>query len=507
MSQSHRPTLVLGLDIGTSGAKGMLIDSGGKLVRQAGAEYPLLTPRPGWTEQDSEAWWQASVTILQTLGADAPGDIVGLGLTGQMHGAVFLDGDGAVIRPAILWNDQRTAEECDDIEQILGDDLRRITGNPALTGFQAPKILWLRKHEPAHYERVRQVLLPKDYIRYRLTGDFATDASDASGTLLLGLERRDYSATICEALGVPMEWLPNVYEGPDVTGHVSVDGARQTGLSQGLPVVAGGGDNAAAAVGSGVITADKALLSVGTSGVVFSPSDALQIDPDGALHAFCHALPGTYHLMGVMLSAGGSLRWYRDTLASEEVSVASRSGADPYTLLAAQAAQVEAGSDGLYFLPYLSGERTPHMDPHARAAWIGLTLSHSRAHLLRALLEGVGYGLKDGLARMAELDVRPSELIAVGGGVRGSLWRGILATILDKPLRRVEIEEGPAYGAALLALVGSGVYASVEDAVANTVALRDDVETPDTATREVYARGYNTFRRLYPALRDAGVWG
>jgi xylulokinase len=499
--------LCIGLDVGTSGVKAVLIAEDGAVVASAVADYPLLTPRPGWTEQEPDAWWQASCDVLRRLARQASGPIEAIGLTGQMHGAVFLDGDGGVIRPAILWNDQRTAAECAEIERSVGADrLRRIAGNPALTGFQAPKVLWLRNNEPEAYARVRSLLLPKDFIRFRLSGGRATDASDAAGTLLLDLARRDWSDEILAALDIPADWLPRVHEGPEVTGQLSAEGAAATGLSAGLPVIAGGGDNAAAAVGCGVVRAGTGFVSLGTSGVVFVPSDMLQIDPSGALHAFCHAVPGQYHLMGVILSAGGSLRWYRDVIAAEQAAAAQARGADPYDELLAPAAAIAPGADGLYFLPYLAGERTPHMDPFARGGWIGLTLAHDRRHLVRALLEGVSFALKDCLVLMERLGVSPDVLYAVGGGARNALWRSMLASVLGVPLQRLQVEEGPALGAALLAAVGAGVHPDVAAAVEAAVRLQGEPDAPDGALHARYEKLHGAFARLYPALRQTGVW-
>ena len=493
----------IGLDVGTSGVKGIVVAADGRVVASASADYPLLTPRPGWTEQEPEAWWRASCVVLQALKAQAPGPVAALGLAGQMHGAVFLDAEGRVIRPAILWNDQRTAAECALIERRVGTErLRRIAGNPALTGFQAPKVLWLRNHEPAAHARVRHLLLPKDFVRHRLTGALATDASDAAGTLLLDLRARDWSEEILAALAIPRAWLPRVHEGPEVTGTVAADGARATGLPQGLPVVAGGGDNAAAAVGCGVVRPGTGFVSLGTSGVVFVPSAGLEIDPGGALHAFCHAVPGQYHLMGVVLSAAGSLRWFRDTIGGP----AGADAGDGYEGLMAAAAGIAPGAEGLFFLPYLAGERTPHMDPHARAAWIGLTLAHDRRHLVRALLEGVSFALKDSLVLMQRLGVTPDLLYAVGGGARSPLWRQILAATLGVRLQRLAAEEGPAMGAALLAAVGAGVHADVDAAVAAAVRTEGEPEPPDPALGARYQELYRGFGTLYPALRQTGLW-
>jgi xylulokinase len=468
------------------------IDARGAVVASASAEYPLLTPQPGWTEQEPEDWWTAAKTAIRAVlaGNDAPID--GVGVTGQMHGAVFLDERDESIRPAILWNDQRTARAAQTIDEVVGRSrLARITGNRALTGFQAPKILWLRENEPARYARIRAVLLPKDFLRLRLTGMHATDASDASGTLLLDLAARDWSAEVLRDLDLPPQWFPPVFESPAVAARISEAAAGATGLRAGIPVVAGAGDNAAAAIGSGVVRAGAGLVSLGTSGVVLVHNDRAAIDPSGALHAFCAAVPGGYHLMGVMLAAGGSLRWLRDAFARST---------DTYDELVRAAAGIEPGAQGLQFLPYLSGERTPHMDPDARGAFVGLSLAHGRAHLVRAVLEGVAYGLNEGLARMRALGVEPDELIATGNGMSNPTWRAIIAAVLDRPLRRLLVDEGPAFGAALLAAVGIGHFASV-DAAARVVALAPHADLPDPALVDIYRAEYERFTRGYPALR------
>ncbi|HEY8598787.1 MAG TPA: xylulokinase, partial [Thermomicrobiales bacterium] len=419
-------------------------------------------------------------------------EIAGLGLTGQMHGATFLDAADQPIRPALLWNDQRTAAQCAAITQVVGAErLLAITGNPALTGFQAPKILWLRDAEPANYARVARVLLPKDFVRLRLTGEAATDASDAAGTLLLDVRRRDWSPEILAALGIPGEWLPTVHEGPQVAGRLLPGLAATLGLPPGLPVAAGGGDNAAAAVGTGIIATGPVSVSLGTSGVIFAHTDDFRPDPSGRLHAFCHAVPGGYHLMAVTLAAGGALRWWRDLL-----------GSDDYARLTAEAAAVPPGAEGLLFLPYLSGERTPHLDPAARGVFIGLTARHTRAHLTRAVLEGVVFSLHDGFALIRELGVPTGEVRATGGGARSALWRQILADTLDLPVRRVVAEEGPAYGAALLAGVAAGVWRDLAEA-ATLVRLRPERDEPIPAGVRVYAEYTALYRSLYPALRGA----
>jgi xylulokinase len=480
---------LIGLDVGTSGARAVAVDLLGNVVAAASADYPLSTPRPGWTEQDPELWWDASQAVLSHVVAQLRDPPLGLGLTGQMHGSVFLDAGDSVIRPALLWSDQRTASQCREITEKVGlEHLVEITGNPALTGFQAPKILWLREHEPDAYARLRQVLLPKDYVRLKLTGERATDASDASGTLLLDLRRREWSDELLQALEIPRSWLPKVYEGPEVTGRITVAAAATTKLPAGLPVAAGGGDNAAAAVGNGIVREGVVSSSIGTSGVVFADSDTPRVDPHGRLHAFCHAIPGRYHLMGVTLSAGGSLRWWRD---------AGGSGLD-YDGLASLAAEVPPGSEGLLFLPYISGERTPHLDPQARGAFVGLTMRHSLSHLTRAVMEGVTYSLKDCLDLVIGLGMPVTEVRATGGGARSPLWRQLQADVFGLPIHRTLIEEGPAFGAALLAGVAGGAYADVFEASA-LIRLDPEVTVPDPALHRLYQRYHKVYADLYAA--------
>jgi xylulokinase len=482
----------IGIDLGTTGARAVRIDARGALVASETAPFPLLTPQPGWTEQEPEDWWAAATRAIRAVVAADPAPIGAVGVTGQMHGAVFLDERDSSIRPAILWNDQRTGAAAQAIDEIVGRSrLAQITGNRALTGFQAPKIVWLREAEPQNYARVRAVLLPKDFLRLRLTQTHATDASDASGTLLLDLRTRTWSPEILRDLDLPASWFAPVFESPAITATISAAGAQATGLLAGTPVVAGAGDNAAAAIGSGVVRDGGGLVSLGTSGVVLVHSERVAIDPTGALHAFCAAVPGGYHLMGVMLAAGGSLRWLRDAFAN---------GGESYDALVASASAVPAGAQGLQFLPYLSGERTPHMDPDARGAFVGLTLAHTRAHLVRAVLEGVAFGLNDGLVRMRALGVEPEELIATGNGMSNPTWRAIIAAVLDRPLRRLLVDEGPAFGAALLAAVGIGTFASVAEA-ARGVELAATADRPDPALVEVYRTAYERFTRGYPALR------
>jgi xylulokinase len=481
---------LIGVDVGTSGTRALAVTTDGELVAEANRPHELLTPRPGWSEQDPGQWWDAAQAALAEVAAAAE-DVVGLGLTGQMHGSVFLDSAGDVIRPALLWNDQRTAAECAEITERVGAErLLEIAGNPALTGFQAPKVLWLARHEPDAYARVASVLLPKDYVRLRLTGEHATDASDAAGTLLLDVRARDWSPAILDALEIPRAWMPAVHEGPEVTGTVRDDLAAELGLPRGLPVAAGGGDNAAAAVGVGVVREGSLSSSIGTSGVIFSHRDAFAPDPSGRVHAFCHAVPSAWHLMSVTLSAGGSLSWWRDQLGGD------------FDALVGEAEAVEAGAEGLVFLPYLTGERTPHLDPDARGGFVGLTVRHGRGHLTRAVMEGVAFSMRDGLEIMRELGTPDDDVRAVGGGARSPLWLQLQADVYGRAIRRTVIDEGPAYGAALLAGVAAGAFADVNDAAAR-VRLREEVTEPDPERARRYEELYGVYASLYPALRDA----
>ncbi|MBA3349789.1 MAG: xylulokinase [Actinobacteria bacterium] len=484
--------VLLGIDVGTTGVRVVAVATAGQVVADASEGFSLATPRPGWAEQNPEDWWTATYGALETVIAGLDDEVIGIGLTGQMHGSVFLDEHDAVIRPALLWNDQRTEAQCREITERVGADrLIAIAGNPALTGFQAPKTLWLRDEEPDNYARVRRVLLPKDYVRLRLTGELATDASDASGTLLADMVARDWSSEILDALDIPKAWLPRIHEGPDIAGHVTGDLTRSLRLPGRVPVAAGGGDNAAAAVGTGTITAGVVSSSIGTSGVLFAHTAEFTPDPTGRIHAFCHAVPDQYHVMGVTLSAGGSLGWWRNLLGSDVT----------YDELVGAAADVGPGSDGLVFLPYLSGERTPHLDPSARGAWFGLTSSHTRAHMTRALMEGVVFSLKEALAIMTDMGVQCDEVRATGGGARSPLWRSLQADIYGLPIHRTEAEEGPAFGAALLAGVAAGVYEDVA-AACSRIAMHDDVVEPDAGCSGVYTEAYDVYRSLYPRTRD-----
>ena len=488
-------TFFLGIDISTTGAKALLVSQEGEVVSSAITSLSLSTPRPLWSEQRPEDWWQAvAESVRQCLlrALVSAEQVSAIGLTGQMHGLVLLDEQNQPLRPAILWNDQRCAAECDEIRASIGRQrLIQITGNDALTGFTAPKIVWVKNHEPEIFARARHVLLPKDFIRFKLTGGIAMDKADASGTMLFDLKRRDWSPEILAALGIPSEWMPPTFEGNQVTGEVSSQAAATTGLRAGTPVVAGGGDQSAQAVGVGAVQPGIVGLTLGTSGVVFATTDSCLIEPKGRLHAFCHAVPDRWHLMGVMLSAAGSLQWYRDTLASD----ASFDG------LMTEAADAPPGSEGLIFLPYLSGERTPYPDPLARGAWVGLTLRHKRGHLTRSVLEGVAFGLKDSFELIRGAGLGSIKQVRVsGGGAKSVLWRQILADVLDVELVTVNTTEGAAYGAAILAGVGYGAWPDVDTACSSLLKIAEQV-SPDPKQTGLYGLMHDQYKELYPALK------
>ena len=483
-------TALVGLDVGTTGVKAIALSPDGAVLATATRDYPLSTPRPGWAEQDPADWWAAAESALEAVAGGR--DVAGIGLSGQMHGLVVLDDADRVIRPAILWNDQRTAAECAEIEARLGlERLVELTGNRALTGFTAPKLLWLRRNEPDAWARIARVMLPKDYVRFRLTGEWAIDASDASGTLLFDVGRRTWSGEVLEALDLDAAWLPPVLESPEPAGAVS---ARSTSL-HGTPVAAGAGDQPAAAVGVGAVRPGVLSVVLGTSGVVLAPLPEYAHDAAGRVHAFCHAVPGMWQAMGVMLSAAGSLAWFRDRLAPDA----------SFSRLVEEADAWEPGAGGLLFLPYLAGERTPHADPDARGAFVGLELRHDRGALVRAVLEGVAFGLRDCLDVLRSLGVEARTARASGGGARSRLWLRIVASALDVPLELTESEEGSALGAALLGGVAGGVFADVPEAVARCVRVAGVVEPVD-GWRDAYAVLHARYGELYPALRpSAGV--
>jgi xylulokinase len=486
-------SLVLGIDVSTTATKAILVEDSGTVVGVSSTSYGVETLHPLWSEQDPSLWWAATISSISRVleeTASSGSDVEAIGLTGQMHGSVLVDGQGEVIRPAILWNDQRTADECDAIRELVGrQHLIEVTGNDALTGFTAPKLLWVMRHEPENWERVQHILLPKDYVRARLTGEYALDKAGGSGTILFELARRTWSHEILEAIGIDPNLLPPTFEGPDVTGIIGPETAALTDLRAGTPVVAGGGDQAANAVGVGAIAPGVVALSLGTSGVVFATTDGPFIEPEGRVHSFCHAVPDRWHMMGVMLSAAGSLRWLRDSIAPHL----------SFEQLVESAGEVRPGSDGLLFLPYLSGERTPHPDPLARGAFVGLTLNHDLRHLTRAVLEGVAFGLRDGLDLMIGAGLEPpSQIRASGGGIRSILWRQILADTLEAEIAVVPTDEGAAFGAAVLAGVGAGWFTTVDEAGAAMVRV-EPVSAPGDSV-EAYRMGHLRYQELYPAL-------
>ena len=521
---------LLGIDLGTSGVKALVIREDGTVLASATVEYSLSTPRPLWSEQDPADWWRGTCEAIRAVLAKAnlsAAAVRAFGLSGQMHGLTLLDEAGRVLRPAILWNDQRTGAQCDEITRLAGGKQRvlELTANVVLPGFTAPKILWVRENEPQVYAQVAHILLPKDYIRYKLSGEFATEVSDASGMSVFDVRHRTWSDEMLRALDIPREWMPRCAESHEVTARVSEAAARETGLQAGTPIVGGGGDNASGAVGNGVVREGVVSASIGTSGVVFASSEKFVMEPEGKLHAFCHALPDTWHVMGVMLSAGGSLRWHRDTisrgrlenrdlrleigdsLSTEDTQskIQNPKSKISYDDLMSDVASVPPGAEGLIFLPYLTGERCPYPDPLARGAFVGLTLRHTQAHLTRAVVEGVTYGLADSLQLIRDLGIRIDEVLAVGGGARSTIWRQMLADVFQTEITLINSSEGGAYGVALLAGVGAGVWADARQACDATLKVTTRVEpTKDASVRRQYAEAYARYRELYPAL--AGVF-
>ncbi|MEG0769066.1 MAG: xylulokinase [Ruthenibacterium sp.] len=497
---------LLGIDLGTSGTKTVLFDSDGNAVASAVAEYPLYQPQNGWAEQDPADWWAAVQStiraVLQKSGIAAT-DIKGIGISGQMHGLVLLDANGAVLRKSILWCDGRTGEECREITEVIGEKrLIEITANPALTGFTAGKILWVRRHEPEIFAKTAHILLPKDFIRYQLTGDFATEVSDASGMNLLDVTARDWSDEILEKLQLAKPLFAQMYESCEVTGYVTAKAAAQTGLVAGTLVVGGAGDNAAAAVGTGVVTEGKAFTTLGTSGVVFAHSDRVTIDPAGRVHTFCAAVPGAYTVMSCTLAAGLSLKWFRDTLCESEIATAKAMGVDPYSLMDKEAATSPIGANRLLYLPYLMGERSPILDANARGAWVGLSAMHTKADMLRAVMEGVLYAQRDCLDVLREMHVAPDTMLACGGGSTSLFWRQMMADIYDCPVQCVPDKEGPALGAAILAGVGAGIYSSVAQGC-KAVLGAQKAQLPVAENTVRYEPFYKIYRALYPALKQS----
>lgn len=491
----HAVKYFLGIDTSTTATKALLINERGESIASASSTYDYDIPQPHWSEQHPHLWWQAAAEAIRDVVTSSEvdvNDIGGIGLTGQMHGLVLLDENGEVLRPAILWNDQRTLEQCNEMRRRIGPErLVQLTGNDALTGFTAPKILWVQQHEPEVWVKCRHILLPKDYLRFRLTGKYATDKAGAAGTQLFDLQARDWSPEMLKACSIPSDYLPETFEGTETTSQLSTSGAQETGLRLGTPIVAGAGDQAAAAIGTGAVHDGILSISLGTSGVVFATTDAAAIEPQGRLHSFCHALPNKWHLMGVILSAAGSLRWFRDTLAPEL----------SFEELMNMASETPAGSGGLIFLPYLMGERTPHADPLARGAFIGLTVGHTRSHMVRAVIEGVAFALRDCLEIMKAAGLGDMTSIRVtGGGARSEVWNQVLSNVFEHPIESVDEAEGACFGAAILAAVGNGVWPHVETACESVVRVSKIFQpTQDVKT---YKALYPIFHRQYSSLRD-----
>ena len=496
----------LGIDVGTSGTKVLAIRADGTILASGVGEYPCYAPRPLWSEQNPEDWRKAVVETVPKVLAKAGvkgSDVRGIGLSGQMHGSVFLDANNNVIRPAILWNDQRTAKECAEIEEAAGGrgKLIEMVANPAMTGFTAPKIIWLRNNEPENFERVAKVLLPKDEIRRWLTGEFATEVSDASGTLLLDVAGRKWSKPLLSALQLDESMLPTVYESEEITGRLTQEAADALGLTTDCFVVGGAGDCAAGAVGNGIVRAGSLSTSLGTSGVAFVHSDELKVDKLGRVHTFCHAVRGKWHMMGVTLSAAGSLQWFRNALCKELREKADAQGDDVYDLLTAEAAQTPVGADGLFFLPYLSGERTPHADPYARGSFVGLTLAHDRGRITRSILEGVCYSLREAIDIFRGLGVPIDEIRASGGGAKSPFWRQIQADVFGSKVTTLNSEEGPAFGVALLAAVGGGEYKNIEEACDATIKRVSELD-PNPDAQKKYDAAFPVYQKLYRSLKE-----
>ena len=496
---------LIGIDVGTTGAKTLICDEGGRVLATVTVEYPSYAPRPLWSEQQPEDWWRATCQSIKDVIAKASVDgseVRGIGLSGQMHGLVMLDKGHEVIRPAILWNDQRTADECREITEKVGyERLIELACNPALTGFTAPKILWVRNNEPRNYELCRKILLPKDYVRFRFSGTFATEVSDASGMLLLDVRERRWSDELLAKLQIDKALLADCYESYEVSAQVRADVAGELGIPAGTPIVGGGGDQAAGAVGNGIVRSGVISSTIGTSGVVFAFSDTVATDPKGRVHTFCHAVPGKWHVMGVMLSAGGSFQWLRNNLGQQECQQARKENCDPYEILCREAEQAVPGSEGLLFLPYLTGERTPHANPNARGAWIGLTPRHGKNEMVRSLMEGITYGMRDSLEIIRGMGIELREIRLSGGGAKSAFWRQMQADIFEQPVCTINATEGPAYGAALLAGVGTGVWGSVQEACDAAIGVTDRHQNNEASSR-IYREFYPVFQRLYRALEE-----
>lgn len=495
---------LLGLDIGTGGIKALLIDRDGNIHASHTTEISLQVPKPLWAEQNPDDWWQAVVESTHAVMAKAsvlPAAIKGIGLSGQMHSLVVTDAQDAVLRPAILWCDNRTLKQRRWIEETLGlETIRQWTGNPPLEGFTVPKLVWMRENEPDLYRRITKVFIAKDYIRYRITDEWLSEVSDAAGSAMFDITNRTWSAPYLDAIDIPCEILPECRESVEICGCVTETASKELGLAKGTPVVGGGADNPSSAVGNGIVREGRISASIGTSGVMFAHADTPKIDTSMRVHSFCHCVPFKWYLMGVVLTAGGALRWYRDTLGAEEIIQAGKKGVDPYEVLTAKAAEAKPGSDGLVFLPYFSGERTPHQDATVRGGWIGLTLSHNKSHLVRSLLEGVTFALRDSLEILKELGIDVTQVRVTGGGAKNRFWQQMQADIYQTEVATMSVEEGPALGAALMAGVGAGWYDAIDE-ISDTVARVHEIIEPDSKKAVQYNEFYSYFKTLYPALR------
>lgn len=496
---------VIGVDLGTSGTKTVLFDEIGNVIASHTVEYPLYQEKNGWAEQDPLDWYNATITTIKTVldksNIDSA-EIKGIGLSGQMHGLVMLDKDFNVLRKSIIWCDQRTGKECEEITEIVGaEKVIEITANPVLTGFTASKIRWVMKNEPDIFEKCRYILLPKDYVRLMLTGELATEVSDASGMQLLDVPNRKWSKTMLDALNISEDMLGKVYESPEITGEITQKVADITGLKKGTIVVGGAGDNAAASVGTGVVEDGKAFTTIGTSGVVYAHTSKVTIDPKGRVHTFCCAVPNCWHVMGVTQGAGLSLKWFRDNFCTSEKETAKLMGVDEYYLMDKEAEKIPVGADRLLYLPYLMGERTPHLDPNARGMFFGLSAIHGKSHMLRAVLEGVAYSLRDCVEVFREMNINVNDMMACGGGGTSPLWRQMLADLYTCDVKTVASKEGPALGVGILALTGSGVYSSVQEACANIIKT-DKVQAPINDNIPKYEKYYQLYREIYPAIKE-----
>lgn len=496
---------LLGVDIGTTGTKTVLFDEDGRSIKSSLKEYIMYQPKVGWAEQDPDDWWEGTCASIKEVISKSninPADIKGLGLSGQMHGAVLLDENHQILRKAIIWCDQRSGDECIQITELIGKErLVEITANPALTGFTAAKVMWVKNHQPEIYEKIRKILLPKDYIRFKLTGEFATEVSDASGMQFMDIPKRCWSDEVLTKLEVDKSLLGKMYESQEITGTITKEAASLTGLKEGTPVVGGAGDQAAGAIGNGIVRPGIVSSTIGTSGVVFAYLDKVSIDPKGRVHTFCHAIPETWHIMGVTQGAGLSLKWFRDNFCIEEKRTAELLGIDPYMLMDQEAERISAGCEGLIYLPYLMGERTPHLDPYAKGVFFGLSASHEKPHLIRAVMEGVVYSLKDCLEIIKGMGVDSIEVRASGGGSKSRLWKQMQADIFNMDIITLSAGEGPALGAALLAGVGTGVYSNVQEACEKAIRV-EDKQRPDLNINNIYSEYYKIYRKLYDSLKQ-----